>query len=555
MESVQPAQDHWAAESGQPLPVPRLRSWRSRGPSLIVVLVAAVAALPLLVALLSLFGDAGDVWPHLWRYVLPEAFVNTLWLVGGVIVCTMILGVSLAWFVACCEFPGRRLFAWALLLPMAMPGYVLGFALAALFEFPGPVQTAWRELFGRPWLLDIGARGAAIGTLSLVLYPYVYLIVREAFASQGVRGLEVARSLGFTPLQGFYKVSLPMARPWIVAGVSLAAMEAMADFGTVKLFNYQTFTTAIYRSWYGLFSLQSALQLSLVLVALVLIALALERRFRGRSRYTPPGTSAPPRRLTLTPARRWTLTGYCALVLFCAFGLPVGLIVGWSIDHFALEFDRRYWQLAANTLTLAALAALLITATALLLGLIVRRRPSALNLGLARIATLGYAIPGTVLAVGFFVPVAWLSQVLNRTLGESTGTVIALQGGLAVILLAYLARFLAVAHGPVESSLLRIRPSVEDAARGMGVSGWRLFGRVHLPILQPAILTAALLVFVDVMKELPITLMTRPFGWDTLAVRVFQLTTEGEWHRAALPALAIVLAGLVPVILLSRRRA
>jgi iron(III) transport system permease protein len=549
MESTHAASAPWTADFGKSL---RIGTNGSRL-SLIVLGVAVVAALPLLVAVLSLFGEPSDIWPHLWRYVLPEALVNTLWLVVGVAACTTLLGVSLAWFVACCEFPGRRLFSWALLLPMAMPGYVLGFALAALFEFSGPVQTTWREVFGWHWFPDIGGRGAAIGTLSLVLYPYVYLIVREAFASQGVRGLEVARSLGFTPLQGFYRVSLPLARPWIVAGVSLAAMEALADFGTVKLFNYQTFTTAIYRAWYGLFSLQSALQLSLVLVALVLVALALERRFRGRSRYTPPGHSAPPRRLVLSPLRRWSLTACCGVVLFCAFGLPAGLIVRWSVSSFVLEFDQRYWQLAINTLTLASLAAVLVTAIALLIGLTVRRRPSALNVGLVRVATLGYAIPGTVLAVGFFVPVAWFSQVLTRTLGGEV--TIALQGGLAVILLAYLARFLAVAHGPVESSLLRIRPSLEEAARGMGVTGWRMLGRVHLPILQPAILTAALLVFVDIMKELPITLMTRPFGWDTLAVRVFQLTTEGEWQRAALPALVIVLAGLVPVILLSRRRA
>jgi iron(III) transport system permease protein len=519
-----------------------------------VLLVALVAALPLLVAAGSLFGEADDVWEHLLRYVLPEALVNTLWLVAGVALCTTVVGVSLAWIVACCEFPGRRLFSWALLLPMAMPGYVLSFALAALFEFAGPVQTTWREVFGWQWFPDIGARGAAITTLSLVLYPYVYLIVREAFASQGVRGLEVARSLGFSPRQGFFKVSLPMARPWIAAGASLAVMEALADFGTVRLFGYQTFTTAIYRAWYGLFSLQSALQLSLVLVALVVVALALERTFRGRSRFTAPGPAAPPRRMVLSTGRRWALTGYCSLVLFCAFGLPAGLIVHWSVANFAAEFDQRYWQLAASSLTLACMAALLLTGVALLLGLMVRRRPSTLNVGLARVATLGYAVPGTVLAVGFFVPVAWLSQVLNRMLTDGDGTIVALQGGLAVILLAYLARFLAVAHGPVESSLLRIKPSVEEAARGMGVSGWRLVGRVHLPILQPAMLTAALLVFVDVMKELPITLMTRPFGWDTLAVRVFQLTTEGEWARAALPALVIVLAGLLPVILLSRRR-
>jgi len=523
-------------------------------PGLIVWLVALVATLPLLVAVLSFFSAQESVWPHLVRYVLPEALANTVWLVAGVALCTSILGVSLAWLVASCEFPGRRFFNWALLLPMAMPGYVLGFAFAALFELTGPVQGAWRDLFGMSaWFPDFGPRGASVITLSLVLYPYVYLIVREAFASQGIRGMEVARGFGYSPLQAFFKVSLPMARPWLVAGVSLAVMECLADFGTVKLFNYTTFTTAIYRAWYGLFSLQSALQLSLVLVGLVLAALLLERRFRGKSRYTPPG-NARQRRIALTPGKAATATLYCTAILAIAFGLPVSLIVVWSLRNFAGEFEAGYWQLAANTLMLSSGAALMITAVAILLSVTVRRAPTAVNRSLSRVATLGYAIPGTVLAVGFFVPVAWFSRMLNQYIGSTTGTVVALQSGLAVIFLAYLARYLAVAHSPVESALQRIRPDVEEAARGMGVSGLELLGRVHLPILRPAILTALLLVFVDIMKELPITLMTRPFGWDTLAVKVFQLTTEGEWHRAALPALAIVVVGLLPVMLLSRQR-
>jgi iron(III) transport system permease protein len=523
-------------------------------PRVVVWLVAFIAALPVLVALLSFFSASAGVWPHLARYVLPEAFFNTVWLVAGVALCTSVLGVSLAWFVASCEFPGRRIFNWALLLPMAMPGYVLGFAFAALFEFTGPVQGAWRGLFGASTPFpDIGPAGASILALSLVLYPYVYLIVREAFASQGIRGMEVARGFGYRPLQAFFRVSLPMARPWLVAGVSLAVMECLADFGTVKLFNYTTFTTAIYRAWYGLFSLQSALQLSLVLVSLVLIALVLERRFRGRSRYTPPGAGRQ-RRIRLSRGRAAATSLYCTAVLAVAFGLPLSLIVFWSVENFAAEFDARYWQLALNTLVLASGAAAMITSIAILLGVTVRRAPTMLNIGLARVATLGYAIPGTVLAVGFFVPVAWLSRIVNQYFGSETGTVVALQSGLSVIFLAYLARYLAVAHGPVDSALLRIRPGIEEAARGMGVSGLRLLARVHLPILRPAILTALLLVFVDIMKELPITLMTRPFGWDTLAVKVFQLTTEGEWHRAALPALAIVIVGLMPVMLLSRQR-
>lgn len=529
----------------------RRRTSAGRFFSPVVLVIAFVAMLPLCVALLSFVSGSGDAWAHLARYVLPEALVNTVVLAVGVAVGSALLGVPLAWFAASCEFPGRRFFNWALLLPMALPGYVLGFAFAALFEYTGPLQAAWRQLFGSSqYFPDIGSRGASILTLTLVLYPYVYLIVRHGFASQGLRGLEVARSLGLSPARAFFGVTLPMARPWLVAGISLAVMECLADFGTVKLFNYTTFTTAIYRAWYGLFSLQSALQLSLVLVALVLLALLLERRFRGRSQYTPPAHTKE-RRIPLPPGRAWAVTGFCTLVLVAAFGLPVTLILGWAIEHAAEEMDRRYWQLAVNTLLLASAAAAMITTLALALAFAVRRAPNVLNRSLSRLATLGYAIPGTVLAVGFFVPVAWLSRAVNAWL--DTGTVIALQSGLSVIFLAYLARYLAVAHGPVESALLRIRKGIEEAAQGLGASGLRLFARVHLPMLRPAILTAALLVFVDIMKELPITLMTRPFGWDTLAVRVFQLTTEGQWQQAALPAIAIVVVGLLPVMLLSRQ--
>ena len=525
------------------------------GYSAIISIIAVIAAAPIVVALLSLFADTGDIWAHLAAYVLPEALINTLWLVAGVAVFTGIIGVTLAWIVAVYDFPGRAFFSWALLLPMAMPGYVFAFAYAALFEYTGPIQTFWRNALGNPFAFpDVGSRTASIITLSLVLYPYVFLIVREAFASQGVSGLEVARSCGLRPLQGFFRVSLPMARPFIAGGISLAVMESLADFGTVKLFNYTTFTTAIYQSWYGLFSLASALQLSLVLIVLVMAALLLERKLRGRSNFTSGGAAAFRQRILLSGRAAAVAIVSCGSVFVLAFVVPAVLIANWSMRSFVIEFDNRYWEFAANTLMLSMMAAALITILALTLNYSLRRCPTTSNRMLARLATLGYAIPGTVLAVGFFVSVAALGRIVNQFVGADGTSPIALQSGLAVILLAYLSRYLAVAHSPIESALLRIKPSIEEASRGMGISGFAMLRKVHLPILQPAILTASLLVFVDVMKELPITLMTRPFGWDTLAVRVFQLTTEGEWQRAALPALAIVIAGLIPVILLTRQR-
>ncbi len=520
----------------------------------IIALIAIVAGAPIIVATLALFVDTGDIWQHLLVHVLPEALKNTAWLVAMVAILTAILGVSLAWLVSVYEFGGRRFFNWALLLPMAMPAYVMAFAYSSLFEFTGPVQTFWRDILGNPFdFPDIGARWASIATLSLVLYPYVFLIVRGAFASQGLRSLEVAQSCGLSPIRGFVRVSLPMARPFIIAGVALAVMESLADFGTVKTFNYTTFTTAIYQAWYGLFSLNAALQLSLVLIAIIFVALVLERYLRGEAMYTSSGTHAVRGRIRLSRRYAWFASGFCGAVLLVAFLVPAALIVQWSAATFTGEFDQRYWQFAANSLMLATLAATLITVVALILAYAVRRDDGRFAALQARIATLGYAIPGTVLAVGFFVPVAALSRAMNDYFGWHGGETIALQGGLLVILLAYLSRYLAVAHSPVESALSRIKPGIEEASRGLGVSGLGMLRKVHMPILSPALITAALLVFVDIMKELPITLMTRPFGWDTLAVRIFQLTTEGEWQRAALPAVAIVLVGLLPIYLLNRQ--
>jgi len=516
-----------------------------------------MTATPLAVAVASLFSPDQAVWAHLAEHVLPRVLVNTLWLVLAVSALTAVIGASLAWLTAACEFPGRRFFNWALLLPLAVPGYVLAFALAGLFEYTGTVQTALRGAFGDgAGLPGLGARAASILTLTLALFPYVYLIARHAFATQGVRGLEVAQSVGMTPARGFRRVALPMARPWIAAGVALVAMETLADFGTVSVFNYDTFTTAIYQAWFSLFSLDAALQLASVLVLLVAVAVATERRFRGRARFEAVGSGGGRRRLHLAPRAAWLATGYCSLVFLVAFLLPVLQLVAWTVQTFAAEFDPRYLAFAGRSVFLGLAAALVIVTLALWLAYAVRMRPGPLAAGFARAATLGYAIPGAVLAVGFFVAVVGLGDGITAAaralLGPGTAPVV-LTGTVVTLLLAYAARFLAVGHGPVESAMQRIRPSLDDAARGMGVAGLRLLGRVHVPILGTGIATAALLVFVDVMKELPITLMTRPFGWDTLSVRVFQLTSEGHWERASVSALSIVLVGLIPVLLLNRR--
>ncbi len=466
-----------------------------------------------------------------------------------------LLGTSLAWLTSVTEFPGRRFFTWALMLPIAVPGYVMAFVAVGLFEYAGPVQSSLRDLLGpETGFPEIRGRAGVITVMSLVLYPYVYLIARNAFLTQGVRALEVGQSLGLSRRQGYFRIALPMARPWIAGGVMLVVMETLADFGTVAVFNYHTFTTAIYESWFSLFSIRTALQLSSLLMLLVFVAVGIEKSLRSRARYS--GGGAPRAlRIPLGPRSRWIATSMAGLVLCVAFVLPMGQMLRWAVQNLGRDLNLRYLEFVSHSLGLAMIAAVLVSAVALLLSYSQRNAPGRFTRGCTRVATLGYAMPGAVLAVGIFVPLSALSNATQATLDALLGgaaPVVALQATLLTMLLAYLVRFLAVAHAPLDSNMQRITPSIDDASHSLGVSGLHMLRRVHFPILRGGLLTAMTLVFVDVMKEMPITLMTRPFGWDTLAVRVFEMTAEGHWDRAALPALAIVVAGLFPVIMMVR---
>ena len=531
-----------------------VRAHHGRGP---LLTAAAIAALPITVLITlawGAFGAPGADMQHLFDHVVPGVLLNTLVLVVGVTLLAGLLGTALAWLVTAYEFPLRSVFSWALLLPMAIPAYVLAFVAIAGLDFAGPVQTALRGVFGADLRLPpIRSTGGVILVMSLALYPYVYLLARGAFATQGRRAMEVAASLGLTPRQALLRVQLPLARPWIAGGAALVAMETLADFGTVAVFNYDTFTTAIWRAWSALYSIEAALQLAGALVLLVAVALMFEQRARAAQRHTALGGPDTPRH-RLTGGRAAAAVALPATVLLLALVLPGIALVTWALGHAARDLDADWWAAAGRSVALGLMAAALVCALAVALAYAVRARPDGATRGLARLATLGYALPGAVLAVGVFLPMAGLNNLLEavaRTLGTDWPGY--LQGSVAVLLLAYAVRFLAVAHAPIEANLGRITRSIDDGARMLGADGLALLRRVHLPLLRTGTLTAAALVFVDVMKEMPITLMTRPFGWDTLAVRVFELTSEGEWTRAALPALAIVLVGLLPVALLLRR--
>lgn len=525
-----------------------------RGPLLIAAAIAAMPATVLAALALGAFDAPAADMRHLFEHVVPGVLLNTVILVTGVTLLAGLLGTALAWLITSYDFPLRSVLSWALLLPMAIPAYVLAFVAIAGLDFSGPVQTWLRSVFGPELRLPpIRSTGGVILVMSLALYPYVYLLARGAFATQGRRALEVAASLGLTPRQALLRVQLPMARPWIAGGMALVAMETLADFGTVAVFNYDTFTTAIWRAWSALYSIEAALQLAGLLVLLVAVALLFEQRARARQRHTALGGPVAPRR-RLTGWSAAAATAAPASVLLLALVLPGIALLGWASRHAAHDLDAGWWAAVGRSVALGLMAATLVCALALALAYSVRARPHGVMLGLARLATLGYALPGAVLAVGVFVPMAWLNGLLEaaaRALGGDWPGY--LQGSVAVLLMAYAVRFLAVGHAPIEANLGRITRGIDDGARLLGATGFDLARRVHLPLLRTGLFTAAALAFVDVMKEMPITLMTRPFGWDTLAVRVFELTSEGEWTRAALPALAIVLVGLLPVALLLRR--
>jgi len=554
MEAAAPVDEH--------PPAPRaLTSVRGPGAGWLrlgAIALAAVTAVPLAVVVAAWMTPETEVWRHLAATVLPELIRNTFTLLVGVGIGVFLLGCGLAWLTARCDFPGRSWLDWALMLPLAVPAYVLAFVVQGQLDASGPVQSALRAWLG-PTSPRFEVRGTGWVTAVLVLafFPYVYLLARSAFLSLGRGSLEAARLLGLGPWGTFLRVALPAARPAIVAGVSLALMETLADFGAVSVFNYDTFTTAIYKAWFGLFSLPAAAQLASLLMLVVALALLGERRLRGRSRFHEASRSAPPERIRLAGLRGWLAAAAAIGVVALAFALPMGQLVWWAARTAATELDARYWELVARTLLLGSSAAVVTVAAAMTIALARRHLPDRAARLAADVSALGYALPGSVLAVGIMLALTGVDNVLNTlqqaVVGGTPGPW--LSGTLLALLLAYLARFMAVALGPVGSALERLRPSLAEAARSLGVRGTDIVRRVYFPLLRPGILTGALLVMVEVMKEMPATLLLRPFGWETLAVRIFEFSSEGDWQRAALPAVTLVAAGLLPVIWLVRRSA
>lgn len=522
------------------------------------VLLAALLALPLLTVVGSLLWPRPETWQHLADTLLADYIVNSLLLTLGVAIGVLLLALVPAWLTTMCRFPGSRLLEWALLLPLAMPAYIIAYTYTGLLDVAGPVQSALRLWFGLSygdyWFPPIRSLGGAIVMLSLVLYPYVYLLARTAFIEQSVCVLEVARTLGLSPVRRFFRVALPLARPAIIAGLSLVLMETLADYGTVQYFGISVFTTGIFRTWFGLADGIAAAQLAALLLAFIILLIGLEQRSRRAARYH--HTTNRYAAIAARQLRGWravSALAVCAIPVGFGFLLPATVLLSWAFGSWPQIDQAQFLQLMANSLGLAAFSALLAVALALYFVYGRRLYDNVFTRLSVRFVGFGYAIPGTVIAVGALLPFAWLDNSVDSWLraqfGVSSGLMFS--GTLFILVFAYMVRFLAVSTNTIEAGLAKVRPSMDEAARSMGLRRLEVLKRVHMPMLRGTLLTALLLVFVDVLKELPATLLLRPFNFNTLAVRAFELANDERLAEAACPALAIVAVGIIPVIVLS----
>ena len=518
------------------------------------LLVAALVSLPITVTLISLTQPAGPVWEHLQSTVLNEYLVNTLALMtltGGL---SLLFGVSTGWLIGACHFRGRAALSWLLMLPLASPAYIVAYVYTDLLEVSGPVQTTLRS-----WLslgiTDLqfppirNLTGAAV-LLSLVLYPYVYLLCRNSFAGRSGAQFDAARVLGHGPFNAFFRVALPAARPAIVGGLALVLMETLADFGVVSYFSVPTFSTGIFRTWLGLGDPQAALKLASLMLLFVIVLVSLEESNRRGAvdRSDISGTS----QITLTGIRGLAAISVCLVPILLGFVVPVITLAIYATDNINAVLQSKFVELALNSVSLAAAAGVGVTLIAWVLAYVKRLHPSSLTHSLIRISTLGYALPGILLAVALLKPVGvfdhWLMDLWP---GLSTPL---LSGSLFLLLYAYVCRFLTVAYQSVDSGFAGISHDIDAAARTLGTTTVELIRKVHFPLLKPSIFAACLLVFVDVMRELPATLILRPFNFDTLATQVYRLASDERLAEASGSALLIVILGVLPVVLLQRSK-
>jgi iron(III) transport system permease protein len=524
-------------------------------------LVALLVIMPIAAVIWLAFNPSENIWPHLISSVLPVYVESTLLLLAGVGALSLFIGVSTAWLVTLCNFPGRRVFEWALLLPFAIPAYVIAYIYTDLLEYAGPVQSGLREFFGWSSARDysfpeIRSLGGAVLMLSLVLYPYVYLLARSSFLEQSINIRDASRTLGCSAWQSFFRISLPVARPAIAVGLALVAMETLNDFGTVDFFAVKSLSAGIYDAWLNMSNLGAAAQIATLMMLFVVLFIWLERTSRAKAKqFSGADRFKRLERYNLTGGKAVAATLLCLAPVLFGFLVPLAELGSMTLNHLDQFSDSRFLQQASNSFLLSSGAAIFTAILALLLAYSQRLNPNLAGLRFAaKLAHLGYALPGAVLAIGVIIPFAAFDNTLDSwmrdTFDISTGLL--LSGTPFAILFAYSVRFLAVSSGSIESSLAKVTPSMDMASRSLGANSFDTLKRVHLPLIRTGLLTALLVVFVDSMKELPATLILRPFNFDTLATAVYQFASDEKLEAAAPGSLLIVLVGIIPVILLSR---
>ncbi len=526
----------------------------------VTLAVALLVSIPIFTIIANLFVSSGDVWQHLASTVLPDYIRNSLWLMVGVGTGVFVIGVGTAWLVTMCSFPGSKQFRWLLILPMAVPAYLLAYTYTDFLAFTGPVQIFLRNItgweYGDYWFPNIRSLWGAVLMMSLVFFPYVYLLTRAAFLEQSASLLEASRSLGATSTQSFFKIALPLARPSIAAGMALALMETLNDFGTVDYFGVQTFTTGIYRTWFGLGERVAAAQLSGFLLVFILFLILLERWSRSKINTTQSSTGRY-KRLTvykLDGWKAWGSTLFCSIPIIFGFLIPVMILFEMMVTNFESAVDARFIQYSLNTILVASIAGFMALLVALILAYGTRLKPTLLTKTATKIGSMGYAIPGSVIAVGILIPFGWADNAVDGWMRENVGisTGLILSGSIVALIFAYVVRFLAVAFNTVEASLGKITHNMDEAAQGMGFKYGKILRKIHVPMMSGSLFAAIMLVVVDVIKELPATLIVRPFNFDTLAVQVYRLASDERLAESSGAALAIVLVGLIPVIILSK---
>ncbi|RXF06826.1 iron ABC transporter permease [Pseudoalteromonas sp. PS5] len=522
-------------------------------------LIGLSLSVPLLFLIVESFQPDSEVFAHLWDTVLWDYVSNTIWLIVGVCLVCALIALPLGWLTAYCEFPGRRFFEWSLMLPLAMPTYLIAYVYTDLLDYAGPVQIALRRWFGWQspddyWFFDIRTLPGAIVMIALVLYPYLFLIFRTALREQSFKLVQASQLMGKSPSQSFFKVSLPLSRGAIVAGLALISMESMADFATVHYFAVSTLTTAVYDTWLGYYSLTAAAKISGIMLLFLFLALTLERLSRPTQVVHERQSSVNSTTLYhLKGTQAWLASGFCWLILAVAFIVPTWVLVDYAINYFEQAWNDSFFLYAWQSLKIAFWVSVVLIIMSMLVVFNQRVSHGKRVAVPGKLASTGYALPGTVLAIAVLIPLTLLDDKLNTWFeGSQFEPGLLFSGTIFALVFAYVVRFYAIAQGAVESSYQRISPSLDMASFSLGRNRLSTMLSIHLPLLRRGILTAALLVFIECMKELPAALLLRPFNYETLATHVFQYVSDEQLELASVSALFIVLVGLIPLYVVNR---